>query len=142
MAELPDNSVVSETAALSDLTSTSASGVSSSASSLKVLRIAQQIKSLKLSSFEKKPTECTINPSMEPTGKQDQGTPSEKEPLPALGTKCKGHEAVALILQKAKNRRLALANGKNDQKENRPPCEALAECSHSRGKGAPDFVTC
>lgn len=136
LAELPDNSVVSERAALSDLTSTSASGMSSASS--KVLRIAQQIELLKISS-KKNDVEGTTKPSMGSMGKHEKGTPPEKAPLPGSGTKSKAHQAVELILQKAKNRRLASAHG-HDHKENRAPCEALAECIHGRAK-VPDFVT-
>lgn len=118
---------------MSDLTSTSASGVSSSASS-KVLRIAQQIELLKISS-KNNGAQSTAKPSMGSMGKHDPGTLPENAPLPVLGTS-KAHQEVALILQKAKNRRLASAHG-NDDKENLPP----PECIQNRAKDMPDFVT-
>lgn len=109
-----------------------------SSASSKVLRIAQQIELLKISS-KKNDVEGTTKPSMGSMGKHEKGTPPEKAPLPGSGTKSKAHQAVELILQKAKNRRLASAHG-HDHKENRAPCEALAECIHGRAK-VPDFVT-
>lgn len=98
LTELPDSSAVSEARALSDL-STSASSVVSS----KMARVAKQLESLKLSGGTTK--------SVMKTCEQHAGDPPLLD-LPAVGATCNPQDTVALILARAKERRLSKENQK------------------------------
>lgn len=120
LTELPDSSAVSEARALSDL-STSASSVVSS----KMARVAKQLESLKLSGGTTK--------SVMKTCEQHAGDPPLLD-LPAVGATCNPQDTVALILARAKERRLS--------KENQKPEEVAPSSSDAPldRKSVPAFV--
>lgn len=120
LTELPDSSAVSEARALSDLSTSACSGVSS-----KMDRIAKQLQSLKLSG-------ATTKSVMKTNGNHAGDLPLLD--LPAVGATSNPQDTVAFILGRAKERRLSKENQKPDS-VTPSPLDALPDA-----KSVPDFV--
>ena len=124
LTELPDSSAVSEARALSDLSTSASSGVSS-----KMARVAKQLESLKLSGAK--------STSAMKTSEKNHG--GEKVPLLDLHMKdANPRDAVALILARAKARRLSKQNPE-PQNVAPSPSDALSERTLAE-QSVPEFV--